>query len=96
MKVIVCAVAFLALASGGHSAPEDKKVVFLSLQQTPSQWLSDQPMDLYVNPFGKPLETQGFVVKKRDFLRPNFPRLDLPGPGYYQIHGAFPWLEDLR
>ena len=95
MKVIVSAVALLATLPAAQSAPEEKKIIFLSLDQKPSEWLSDKPVSLYVDPFGKPYESEGSVIT-RDKHRPNsWPILDLPGPGYHGKKGAFPWLEEL-
>ena len=95
MKVIVTAVAFLALLPAAQSGLDEKKIVFLSLNEKPSEWLSDKPMDLFVNPFGKAYEmqnTEGFLIlKKYPATRPSnsMPLLDFPGPGYHGKKGIF-------
>ena len=92
MKVILSAVAFLALLPAAQSAPEDKTIVFLSLKQAPSQWLSDKPIDLHVDPFGKSFEQSshtwsGLIKKAPSVQRPTWPLLDAPGPGYRRMTG---------
>jgi hypothetical protein len=99
MKVIVCAVASLALLPAAQSAPEDKEIVFLSLEESPSRWISDKPVSLYEKPSNSFVDpfAAGFLVKKsRDSLKPSFmPMLDLPGPGYQRMRGDVPRPKDL-
>jgi hypothetical protein len=82
MKVIVSAVAFLALLPLAHSASEDKEVTFLSLKEHSSDWLSDRPVSLYVIPAEKPPSQEDQRVYRKTREGPTRPLLDFPGPGY--------------
>ncbi len=105
MKVIVCAVASLALLPAAQSAPEDKKIVFLSLEEAPSLWISDKPVSLYeeaVRILCRSVRCQAHaLVKTANISRLrngpySIPLLDLPGPGYQRMRGDLPRTEDLR
>jgi hypothetical protein len=96
MKVIVCVVTLLLPLSVAQTASEDKNLVFLSLQETPSQWLSNRPVNLFVDPFGEPIKMDSLVIERGPHRRTTWPLLDFPGPGYKRMRGELPQPEDLR
>lgn len=58
MKVIVFTAASLALLPVTRSAADETRILFLSLEEKPTQWISDKPANLLVDSLMEPSDIQ--------------------------------------